>query len=90
MNDTSNDIWEAGDIGEDISGKSRISVTYTPAQHGFYQELETAVRKHYQYLHEVTEMASVKLPKWYPMVKRGMDIIVGVMGLILLSLAITK
>ena len=92
----SDSIWRAGVVDEHISDKGRIvgsptsrkekdSASYTPAQRKFYQELDIAVRKHYRYLQEVAGMPSVKLPTWYLVIKRSMDIFVGIMSLILLS-----
>jgi lipopolysaccharide/colanic/teichoic acid biosynthesis glycosyltransferase len=78
-------ICEAGVPDEDIGGKGKVSVSHIPAQQRFYQELETAVRKHSRYLQEVAGMASVKLPRWYLVTKRSMDILVSTLGLILLS-----
>lgn len=85
MEDTTDSIWEAAVLDENTRDRNGISVFYTPAQQKFYQELEAAVREHYRYLQEVSGMASVKLPRWYLIIKRSMDIFVGAIGLILLS-----
>ncbi len=58
---------------------------YTPARQKFHQDLDNAVREHYQHLREIAEMPQVKLPGRYLAVKRSMDILVGTLGLILLS-----
>jgi lipopolysaccharide/colanic/teichoic acid biosynthesis glycosyltransferase len=78
--------------GEHISEKEEIGAQVGAlasakaiVQQSFYEELEAAVRKHIRYLREVAEMQDIKLPKWYLVVKRSMDIFVGIVGLILLS-----
>ena len=64
---------------------SKTPTTCTPDQKEFYDKLKSGVRKHLRYLHEVEGMPAAKLPGWYLAFKRGMDISVGVTGLILLS-----
>jgi lipopolysaccharide/colanic/teichoic acid biosynthesis glycosyltransferase len=61
------------------------STNCTLAQQQFYHELEAAVREYVWDLHDIVEMADVKPSKWYLMIKRTMDIFVGVLGMILLS-----
>lgn len=85
MDNTTDSIRGTGTVDGHISDIGRISVSHTPAQQRFYQELEAAVRKHSRYLQKVAEMASIELPRWYLVAKRSMDIFVGAVGLILLS-----
>ena len=72
---------------ESINGHSNGEAEFScsPLQRSFRQELEAAVEKHSRYLQEVKNMPKAKLPTWYFIVKRSMDILVGTLGLILLS-----
>ena len=85
MDDASDNILEVGFVDKNIGNKGSISVSYTSAQQRFYQELEAAVRENYQDLQKIVGMTSVKLPKWYLIIKRSMDVFIGIMGLIMLS-----
>ena len=67
-----------------ISDRDETFASYAPAQQRIYQELNDAVREHYQHLQEIAEMPNVRLPGLYRAVKRSMDIFVGTLGLILL------
>ena len=64
-------------------GESGLSLS--PMQQSFHEELEVAIKKHSIYLHEVKNMPEVKLPIWYLAIKRSIDILVGALGLVLLS-----
>ena len=79
----------ASNIYNDIQGVEAMDKHIdadTPERQRFYQELENAVREHYQYLRGAAEAAkAAKLSRRYLAVKRGMDLFVGVIGLILFS-----
>jgi len=63
----------------------RTSSSCTTLQQKLYQEMEDIVRKRSRYLHEVENMPSIEISRWYLLVKRSMDIFVGLLGLIILS-----
>ncbi len=80
------DIQGVEAMDEHIIDASKSFTVAVSAQQRFYQELETAVQERRQYLTGVAEATrAAKLSGWYLTAKRGMDIFVGVIGLILLS-----
>jgi lipopolysaccharide/colanic/teichoic acid biosynthesis glycosyltransferase len=69
----------------EVEAAVRKHIRLNPRDRDFYDELKADVKKHILYLQGVERMPDVELPGWYLAVKRGMDIFVGVTGLILLS-----
>lgn len=80
-------VWRSEIMEENTINVDRTSIPYASMEtrQWFCQELETAVRKHSQYLYEVENMARRSLPKWYLLTKRAIDIFACIVGLILLS-----
>ena len=78
--ETASDLRFAGS-----NNGGEVEFSHSPAQQNFHQELEAVIEKHSVYLWEVMNMPEVKLPTWYLVIKRSMDILVGTLGLILLS-----
>ncbi len=69
----------------EVEAAVRKHIRLNPKDRDFYDELKADVKKHILYLQGVETMPDVKLSGWYLAIKRGMDIFVGVTGLILLS-----
>ena len=69
----------------EVEAAVRKHIELNPKKEDFFYELKADVRKHILYLLEVEGMPYVELPGWYLAVKRGMDIFVGVTGLMILS-----
>ena len=68
----------------EVEAAVRRHIRLNPKDKDFYSELKADVKKHVLYLQGVERMPDVELSGWYLAFKRGMDIFVGVIGLILL------
>lgn len=71
-------------VDQAIHYDRKVSVPVNNKQ-DFYQELQISAKKHAKYLKEVETMKSVDLPKYYLFIKRFIDIIFGIFGLIVSS-----
>ena len=85
MSNMDNSVRGAKVVDEYIGDRANMSVSHTPMSQKFCKELKIAVQKHFRDLQEVVQMPSVNPLRWYLIVKRSMDIFVGIVGLLLLS-----